>query len=249
MDPKPLVEDNHQGQEKEYINLYNGGGRGDTWTLPADLEKNPRASLVAHIRERFTGSVAVLDIGCGTGVNTKWIAEQDKASSWTGIDIVSPLVLGIKIPENNLRFNFTQGNVLDKNFRQSILDSDKKFEMIVDQGAALAEITDDALRAEYLKFVSDKLVVGGRFITLLMEGDGKHIIFPDGRVRQTYRDKDFRSPVVQDLFDIEESSIGSYSYMPEDEKHPEIKNPIGAKVGDKEQLTAVAFVLRKKALE
>lgn len=134
-----IMEKNSLGQQPSsregYGSLYKGIGRGDTWTLPENFAENPRAAIVAHTREKFPGPVSVLDIGCGKGINTKWIAEVDRNSHWTGVDVVSQEELGLKIQkEDGDRFHFVQGNMLDESFRGQLAGSVGKFEMIVDQG-------------------------------------------------------------------------------------------------------------------
>lgn len=114
------------------------------------------------------------------------------------------------------------------------------------RGAVLAEIEDESSRAKYLEFIANQLHEGGRFVVLVMEGDGKTVVFPDGRTRRTYSQEEFQSPVFRKSFDLEESNLYSYSYLPESPDFLDIKNPLGAKVGDLQQLTASQFVLRKK---
>lgn len=231
---------------EEYTPLYRGIGKGDTWTLPKNLEENPRESLVVEVRKKFAGPVNVLDIGCGKGLNTKWIAEIDSNSHWTGSDVVSANELGLEIPKDDDRFYFYEGNILDKDFRNKYFSQGNKFEIIVDQGSILAELEDEDVRAEYLNFVANHLTHDGRYVVLVMEGNGGIVVFPDGRHRHTYSAEDFTVSPFKELFDVEESNLFSYSYLPESADWPEVKNPLGAKVGDERQLTAAQFVLKKK---
>lgn len=226
-----------------YKGLYSGQGKGDTWTLPENFKENPRARGVLAARQRFNHPVEVLDIGCGKGKNSKWIAESEADSSWVGIDIVA-------IPDDVCLKNedFLEGDFLDDDFRKKHEEIVKLKDIIIDQGAILVEIEDLNKLDQYLEIIHSTLKDNGVFVVLFMQGKHQTVIFPDGRKRVTWEVGDLSKEPFSKYFTIE--NIGQpfengYSYMPERE-NSDFKNPLGAKVGDEMQVSMFQIIFGKK---
>ena len=201
------------------------------------------------MRESFSGPISILDIGTGKASNTKWIAEIDDESNWVGIDLLKHKDL--KIPKGNTHFSFFEGDFLNKDFRKNNPNLQEQRDLIVDQGAILTELEKGEL-SDYLKLIYDRLKDGGKFITLLMKGESNKVIFfPDGRKRVLHNPEDLTKSPFSDYFEVDKESIKNpmlfgYTYQPESDNKPEIKNPIGAKIGDKLQVTLFHTILNKK---
>lgn len=231
-------------EKKIYENLYSGIGKGDTWTLPENFKENPRARAVLSARQKFNHSVAVLDIGCGKGGNSKWIAEADKDSTWAGVDIAAHPEA---IDASNRKF--LNGDFLSEEFRHEHFELNELKDIVIDQGAILVEIEDLGKLDEYLKLICDTLKEDGIFVALFMKGSHQVVMFPDGRKRVTWEVEDLSKEPFSKYFTIE--NIGQpfengYSYLPE---HPnsDFKNPLGAKVGDEMQVTMFQIFFRKRS--
>lgn len=226
-----------------YENLYSGIGKGDTWTLPENFKENPRARAVLSARQKFNHSVNALDIGCGKGGNSKWIAESDINSNWVGVDIASHPG---SIDSDNKKF--LNGDFLNTEFRREHPEIAELKDIVIDQGAILVEIESLDKLDEYLELINSTLKEDGIFVALFMKGSHQVVMFPDGRKRVTWEVEDLNKEPFSKYFTIE--NIGQpfengYSYLPE---HPnsDFKNPLGAKVGDEMQVTMFQIMFRKK---
>lgn len=239
-------EQNPAGQPS-HEKLYTGSGKGDTWTMPESFRENPRAAIVLNARERFNRPVSVLDIGCGKGINTIWVAKTGDGSEWYGVDAVSSDKIGISIPSDT-HFNFETGDFLDANFRQDHPNFTEPKDIVVDQGAVLVELDDPKKLDDYLRLIHNSLKEDGVFVALFMKGGHRVIYFPDGRKRVLWEPEDMARSPFSDYFTIENENIldHGYSYIPEDPRRPDIKNPLSAKTGDELQITIFQVLFRKK---
>lgn len=235
---------------RSHETLYSGSHKGDTWTLSENFDMNPRGAAIQFVREKFSGPVGVLDIGCGKGVNTMWVAKQDNQSRWVGVDAVAAETIGIQLPEQSENTTFVQGDFLhDNTLDEQNPALKQKFEIAIDQGAAFVEIDDENEMRDYLRKISDHLIDGGYFIALTVEGKSETTIWPDGRKRVFHELADFEKPPFSEFFDVEkvESNFG-YSYLPEDPELPHVKNPMGAKTRDERQVMMVHIFFKKKSV-
>ncbi|MDO8604729.1 MAG: class I SAM-dependent methyltransferase [bacterium] len=189
-------------EKKIYEALYNGEYKGDSWTLPENFIENPRARAVYDVREKFMRPVSVLDIGCGKGVNTKWIAESNDGSTWTGIDIVSKDKIGLDVP-NDAHHGFFEGDILNEEFRKQTGLDKARFDIIVDQGSVFVEMDDLVEVEKYLKLIHSLLSDKGVFLALTIIGKPHTVIFADGRRRVIRALEDFQKPPFSNYFDVE----------------------------------------------
>lgn len=238
-------------QHKDHEKLYEGAHRGDTWTLPEDFDLNPRGRAVEMVRSKFEGPVNVLDIGCGRAINTKWVAEQNDGSTWTGVDVISREKIGLKV-ENDATHTFLEGDFTDPEFRISHQLEGARFDMIVDQGATFIEL-DDSQVEDYLKVVHSLLKEKGVFLALTLIDKPQVVIFADGRRRVIRSIEDFQREPFSKYFEIEEAvkqnpfAYAGHTYLPEG-IYEGIKNPLPAKMGDELQLHVAQIPLHKKSV-
>jgi len=229
---------------ESHKSLYEGVGKGDTWTK----KDGPREAAIVYIREKFSGPVKILDIGCGKGLNTKWIAEKDLQSQWVGIDAVSAETIGIDLPKNATNLTFIKGDFLHDNELERVTPIlQQPFEIIVDQGAAFVEIDEIDEMRNYLSKIHKHLADNGFFIALTCQGKPGTIKFPDGRKRVFHNLEDFEKPPFSEFFEVDhvESNFGE-SILPEEPYWPHVKNPMGTKQGDERQLTIAHVFFKKK---
>ncbi len=234
--------------QPSHESLYGGKHKGDTWTLSENFDKNPRGAAIQFIRNKFSGPISVLDIGCGKGVNTMWVAKDDVQSNWVGVDAVAPDKIGIQIPVENKNVAFVQGDFLhDDSLSAKNLELQQQFEIVVDQGAAFVEIDDEVVMSKYLAKIARYLKTGGYFIALTVEGKHGTTIWPDGRKRVFHDLSDFEKVPFSEYFEVEKVTGNfGYSYLPEDAALPHVKNPMGAKTGDERQVVMVHIFFKKK---
>jgi len=236
------------GQEG-YKGKYDGQGEEDSWTRPEDMNKNPRKRIVADAVESFHRPISVLDIGTGMGRNTRWIAETGDGSNWSGVDTESTEE-DLEISKGDEHLSFYHGDFLDSEWREQNTELQKERDLIVDQGAILTELEGDDLK-NYLELIHKRLSDGGKFVTALMLGEsGRVVYFKDGRKRVLYQPEDLKKPPFSDYFEVDDKSLENPlahadSLLPESEDMPYIKNPLGAKKGDKLQVTVFHTILNK----
>lgn len=227
--------------KKIYEALYAGGPQGDSWTLAEDITQNPRKRAVLDVWEKFNGPVSILDIGCGKGLNTKWITSTSAGSSWVGVDIVSKEKIGIDISDSKQKF--FEGDIRNEEFRKGTGIEYSKFEIIVDQGATFVELDSSAELESYLKLVHSLLSENGVFIALTIIGEPETIIFADGRKRVIRAKEDFINEPVCKYFEIDNSTqIDSIA-------HNKYSYPVELKSASGENIRLqIAQILLKKKL-
>lgn len=110
------------------------------------------------------------------------------------------------------------------------------------------ELDDPKKLDDYLRLVHHCLKKDGIFVALFMKGAHRVIYFPDGRKRVLWEPDDMVRSPFSDYFTIENENIldHGYSYMPEDPRRPDIKNPLGAKTGDELQITIFQMLFKKR---
>lgn len=193
-----------------YKGLYNWEWNADTWTLPADLDLNPRLGAVSSARKKLHDSaITVLDIGCGLWLNSKWIAENDSASNWVGIDYAIIPDIG-----NYDNIRFLTGDFLDPDFRSEQNSLISKKDLIIDQWAILPILEDSVKLDEYLQTIYNSLNSNWIFLTMFMYGSGT-IHFPDGRIRVCKKPEGLYKKPFSDYFEVEidnQNLSWNYSY-------------------------------------
>ena len=97
----------------------------------------------------------VLDLGCGTGHNTVWMAEQGLVA--TGIDVSAVAIQRARALASQAQANVT----FDVADARSYV-SKEKFQTIVD--SAVFHIFDDEDQSRYLHAAKNALVAGGRLV-------------------------------------------------------------------------------------
>ncbi|HEY4514685.1 MAG TPA: class I SAM-dependent methyltransferase [Candidatus Paceibacterota bacterium] len=236
-------------QHKDHEKLYEGAHKGDTWTLPEDFDLNPRGRAVEMVRSQFEGPVAILDIGCGKAINTKWVADQNDGSTWTGVDVVAKEKIGLKV-EDDATHTFLEGDFTDPEFREKNKLVGEKFDIITDQGATFIEL-DDSQVEDYLKLAHSLLKEKGIFLVLTLLDKPQVVIFADGRKRVIRSIEDFQREPFSKYFEIEDAvkenpfAYAGHTYLPEG-LYPGIKNPLPAKVGEELQLQVASIPMKKK---
>lgn len=142
--------------------------RYESENLPWDTH-SPAAQLVElFARPTFVPPRRVLEIGCGTGTNALWLAEQ--GCEVLGLDI-SPRAIAkaqakaqAKPTRGPLRFVAADFLTVD-------LDHEAPFEFVFDRG--VLHVFDDAAdQAHFAARVADRLAPGGRWLSILGSTEG-----------------------------------------------------------------------------
>lgn len=168
-----------------YTNAYSGSAT-NSWTGNPD-----RIKAVADALEyvEYWYQASILDLGCGAGLHTKWHAEKYQRCRWTGIDIVDAETMKLVVPENG---RFAVADLRSSEGWQHPFLRDE-YNLVVDQGAIFASLTDDAERDEYLARVASRLKPDGVFLALVVEGERGVMRFPDGRLRMRLSRRDIKT--------------------------------------------------------
>lgn len=220
-----------------YTKLYDGQGKGDTWTLPTNSSLNPRLQVVEEAASRFEGPINVLDVGCGKGGNT--LGTLGRGGNWAGVDMESAQKIGLSLPTANAKF--FQGDFLSEDFRSEL----GTYDLIIDQGALIIGMDSAEEFKKYVEVIFSMLKPGGRFVGLFLnqfEGEsGSTVYLLDGRKRGLL----LPSQVVElckSFFEVESGLQyeHAYSYLPGE------NNPLGAQVGDSRQITTFQLIMKKK---
>ncbi len=160
-------------QKPFYQLLYQKPGK-KTWEQDSDN----RRQTVKEAAKRLAGQPThCLDLGCGSGLNTRWLANL-AGNHWTGVDFISAEDMNLKIP--------AAGRFIHEPVESFLASTHEHFNLIVDQGSVLVSLENDADRERYMNAIALHLLSGGLFVVLtlrsLTEKEG-HQTFPDGRVR------------------------------------------------------------------
>lgn len=168
-----------------YQNAYSGQAN-NSWTGNPDrvAAVAQALDLIDHWQE-----AKVIDLGCGAGLHTKWLAELCSESRWTGIDMVDAETMKLEVPKNG-RFSTTDIRTPEGWQHPYLLE---KYDLVVDQGAVFVSLTSDEERDDYLSHVASLLDTDGVFLALIVEGKKGVMHFPDGRVRMRLSRRDIKT--------------------------------------------------------
>lgn len=153
-----------------YEYLYQKEGEAP-WTF-----KEPPKELIVLLENGHVKPCKVLDIGCGEGYISVYLAS--KGFDVTGIDISSNAVkLAEKhAKENNVRCNFMQLDWKD------LPRLKEKFNFILDW-RFFHEVTDEKEREKYVNIVSSLLGDNGRYLSVAFSGQFKQ--WGTGKLRKS----------------------------------------------------------------
>jgi len=126
-------------------------------TPPWDVGR-PQPAFVELLRARELNKGRVLDVGCGTGENALYLAEN--GFSVSGVDLSTRAIAAAraKTAERSLEADFRAGNALSLEFR------DNTFDNIIDSG--LFHTFTDHDRPAFTREMARVLVPGGRYFML-----------------------------------------------------------------------------------
>lgn len=197
-----------------YTETYSKGG--ETWTRTTSERRSWVANALSHQRLNHA-ACSVLDIGCGRGLNTIWLAERE--SQWNGLDVVSAEALKLMTPENGV---FQQGNLRDPQWVANSTLMHRTYDVVVDQGSVLVSLDDPNERRGYIELLGSLVNPGGILVILVVYGDEPPMIFPDGRIRTCSTSDSLREEFPE--FELVDTCANTY---PEgDERNPLINREI-----------------------
>jgi ubiquinone/menaquinone biosynthesis C-methylase UbiE len=127
-------------------------------TVPPWDVGRPQPAFIDLVRAGELNKGRVLDVGCGTGENALYLA--DNGFSVIGIDLSNRAIVAAraKAAERRLKVDFRAGNALSLVFKDSVFDN------VIDSG--LFHTFTDNDRATYAREIVRVLAPGGRYFML-----------------------------------------------------------------------------------
>lgn len=127
-------------------------------TVPPWDVGRPQPAFVELVRARELDQGRVLDVGCGTGENALYLA--DNGFSVSGVDLSDRAIAAgrAKAKERRLKVDFRAGNALSLDFK------DKVFDNVIDSG--LFHTFTDYDRPVFAREIARVLVTSGKYFML-----------------------------------------------------------------------------------
>ncbi|HEV2120958.1 MAG TPA: class I SAM-dependent methyltransferase [Candidatus Bathyarchaeia archaeon] len=127
-------------------------------TVPPWDVGRPQPAFVELVRVRELNKGGVLDVGCGTGENALYLAEN--GFSVVGVDLSNRAIAAAKAKatERGLKVDFRTGNVLSLDFKDGLFDN------VTDSG--LFHTFNDIERPVYAREIARVLAPRGRYFML-----------------------------------------------------------------------------------
>lgn len=134
--------------------------------FPWDIRR-PDFNLIKTIKEKGINSCKVLEIGCGTGDNAIWLAQQN--FQITGIDVSEIAITEARIRASKVgaKCNFITGNFFLDEIKEA------PFEFVFDRGCFHSFDSDEERKA-YAQKVSSLLGKEGLWLSLIGCADKPH---------------------------------------------------------------------------
>ena len=189
-----------------YASAYSQTAGRETWTKTV-IER--RAWVEQSIGQATPKNL--LDIGCGRGLNTLWLASP--TCRWYGTDIVSAETLKLELSEYS---TFQQGDLRNPHWVATSPLMRQTYETVVDQGSVLVSLDDITERQSYIELLNQLVEPGGLLILLVVYGTGPAMTFPDGRIRALSTPESLSAELSE--FEQVETRISTYSAG--DERNP-----------------------------
>ncbi len=146
-----------KSEEERYKELYKAG------TTPWDIGR-PDFNLIDIVAERQIQKCKALDIGCGSGMNSVWLAQ--KGFTVTGVDVSEIALRNAK--ENSSKAGVDCTFLLIDFLKQEV--PGKPFGLVFDRGC-FHSFDSDEVRKNFSERVADHLEKGGLWLSIIGSAD------------------------------------------------------------------------------